>query len=63
MDDLRFNSISVIKGQWAGDYERLHAMEPRLRLERSLHAGLEPETVRYIKPALNLLSYRGFLQF
>ena len=39
MDDLRFyvlfNSISVISGRWAGDNERLCAMEPRLRLKRS----------------------------
>ena len=36
MDDLRsyvlFNSISVISGGLADDYERLCAMEPRLRL-------------------------------
>ena len=38
MDDLRFyvlfNSISVISGRWAGDRERLFAMELRLRLRR-----------------------------
>ena len=39
MNDLLFyvlfNSISVIWGRWAGDNERLCAMEPRLRLKRS----------------------------
>ena len=38
MDDRKFyalfNSISVISGRWAGDYEKLCAMEPRLRLTR-----------------------------
>ena len=38
MDDLRFsvlfNSISVILGRWADDYERLCAMGPHLRLRR-----------------------------
>ena len=39
MDDLRFyvlvNSISVISGKWEDDNERLCAMEPRLRLNKS----------------------------
>ena len=38
MDDLQFkvlfNSISVISGRYLGDFERLCAFEPRLRLER-----------------------------
>ena len=47
MDDLRFyvpfNSISVISGRWADDYERLCAMEPRLRLRRfRLGRGSKP---------------------
>ena len=33
MDD-RFNSISVISGRWAADYEKLRAMESCLRLTR-----------------------------
>ena len=44
-----FNSISVISGRWAGDKERLYAMEPRLRLKRSpSQAGLEPGTARSV---------------
>ena len=48
MDDLRFyvlfNSNSVISGRWAGDNERLCAIEPRLwlrrfRLERGSNSG------------------------
>ena len=38
MGDLRlvqFNGISVIPERWAGDNERLYAMEPRSRLKRS----------------------------
>ena len=50
MDDLRyvlFNSISVISGRWAGDNERLCAMEPRLRLSKSpSQAGLKPGNFR-----------------
>ena len=51
MDDLRlyilFNNISVISGRWVGDYERLCAMEPRLRLKRPPdQAGLKPGTAR-----------------
>ena len=47
MDDLQFYvlsaSISIISGRWAGDYERLFAMEPSLRSKRSPHrVGLEP---------------------
>ena len=41
-----FNSISVISRRWTGDNEKLYAMEPRLRLERSApRAGLEPRTI------------------
>ena len=44
-----FNSVSVISGRWADDYERLCAMEPRLRLKRSLpQAGLELTTARSV---------------
>ena len=72
MDDFRFyvlyNSISVISGQWVGDNGRLCAMEPYLRLKRSLpQAGLKPRAARSVcqhliyraRPALNILSYRG----
>ena len=57
MDDLRFyvlfNSISVISGRWAGYNERLCAMEPRLRLEKSSsQAELELMTVRSVGPRL-----------
>ena len=53
LDDLRFyvlfNSISVISGRWAGDNERLCAMEPRLRLRRSrLRWGIELGTARSV---------------
>ena len=48
-----FNSISVISGRWTGDNEKLYAMEPRLRLERSPpRAGLEPRTVQSIGQGL-----------
>ena len=34
---------------WLGDYERLCAMEPRLRLQRlPPPAGLEPKTARSV---------------
>ena len=40
---------SVILGQWEDDNERLCAMEPRLRLNRSsLQAGLELTTARSV---------------
>ena len=63
MNDLRFyvlvNSISVISGRWLGNYERLCAMEPRLRLKKSLsQAGLEPGTVRSADQGRQM-SYRG----
>ena len=46
---ILFNSISVISGRCMGDNERLHAMEPRVRLERfSPQAGLEPWTARSV---------------
>ena len=50
MDDLRFyilfNSISVVSGQWAGDNERLCAVEPSSPLKRSLlQVGLESGTL------------------
>ena len=59
INDLRsnvlLNSISVISGRWADDYERLCAMELRLRLKLSpLHAGLESETAKSIGQRLNL---------
>ena len=49
MNDLRFylllNSISVISGRRLGNIERLCAMEPGLRLKKSLpQAGLKPRT-------------------
>ena len=38
-----FNVISVISGQWKGEYERLGAMKRRLGLERiSPPAGFKP---------------------
>ena len=56
MGDLRyvlFNSISVISGRWAGDNERLCAMEPRLRLNKSpSQTGLEPESYRIMNFSL-----------
>ena len=47
MDNLQFyvlfKCISVIRGQWLDDNERLCATEPRLLLERfPTHAELEP---------------------
>ena len=64
MDYLRYyiilNSISVISGRWAGDTERLYAVELGLRLERSPHqAGLEPGIARSVGQSLIPLSYRG----
>ena len=48
-----FNSISVISGRWTGDNEKLCAMEPCLRLERSPpRAGLEPRTAPSIGQGL-----------
>ena len=57
MDDLQvyviFNSISVISGRWADDYERLYAMELCLRLQRSSpQAGLEATTARSVGQSL-----------
>ena len=54
MDDLRlyvlFNSISVISGRWTDDNEMLCAIEPCLRLKRSLpQAGFELSTVRSVE--------------
>ena len=51
MDGLQFyvllNSVSVISGRWTDGYERLCAMESRLRLKRSPpQAGIEPGTAR-----------------
>ena len=51
MDDVRsyvlLNSFSVISGRRTGNNERQCAMEPRLRLKRSLpQMGLETETVK-----------------
>ena len=44
-----FNNVSVISGRWADDYERLCAMEPPLRLLKSLpQAGLELTTARSV---------------
>ena len=41
MDDLQFyilfNTVTVISGRWDNDYERLCAMELRLRLGRFCH--------------------------
>ena len=43
------NNISVIWGQWAGDNERLCALESRLRFKRyPPQAGLEPGTPRSV---------------
>ena len=63
MNDLQFyvlvNSILVSSGRWLGNYERLCAMEPRLRLKKSLpQAGLEPGTARSADQRRQL-SYRG----
>ena len=44
-----FNRISVISGRSVGDYERLYAVELRLRLESVLPpVGLEPGTARSV---------------
>ena len=52
-DFTNFYSISVISGRWTGDNEKLCAMEPRLRLERSPpRAGLEPRTAPSIGQGL-----------
>ena len=41
--------ILVISGHWVGDKERLYAVEPYLRLKRSLpQAGLEPLIARSV---------------
>ena len=63
MNDLRFyvlvSSISVISGRWLGNYERLCAKDPRLRLKKSMpQAGLEPGTARSADQRRQL-SYRG----
>ena len=57
MDDLRFyvlfNSVSVISRQRTDDNERLYAMEPRLRLNRSPpQAGIEAGTARSVDQRL-----------
>ena len=40
---ILFNSISIISGQWADDYEKLCAVEPSLRLRRfCLKQGSKP---------------------
>ena len=50
-----FNNILVISRRWTGDSEKLCAMEPRLRLNRSPpRAGLEPVTAR---PTDQLFTY------
>ena len=56
---VRFNSISVISGQWKIDNERLCAVELHLWLRRfCLERG--SNLVRWIsRPALNPLSYWG----
>ena len=66
MDVLRFyvlfNSISVILGRWAGDNERLCAMEPRLRLKTHSYlalGGARTNDREISWPALNPLNYRG----
>lgn len=57
MDDylrgyVHFNSISMVSGQWLGDYEGMYAINPRLRLGRfSPQAELEPLD-RYISHRL-----------
>ena len=61
MDDLRFyvlfNNISVISGQWEGDYERLSAIEPCLLFKRfPPSVRLEPGAAR---SAGNPFSYWG----
>ena len=65
MDDLRyvlFNSISVISGRWAGDNERLCAMEPRLRLSKSpSQAGLKPGNFRIMNFSLFQYTNCGIL--
>ena len=46
---LFYNSISVISGQWAGDNQRMCAMEPRLQMKKSSpQAGLEPGAARSV---------------
>ena len=66
MDDLQvyvlFNSISVISGLWAGDNERLCAMESCLCLKRlPPHTGLDSRIASSVglHAVLNPLSYRG----
>ena len=41
-----FNSISVISGRWAGDNERMCAMEPLLRLRRFRLEGARTRDAR-----------------
>ena len=46
---LLFNIVSVISGRWADDNERLCAIEPRSRLQRSSpQAWLEITTARAV---------------
>ena len=55
--------ISVISGWWVGNNEKLCAMEPHLRLERSLsQEGLKPQTAREAGQCLllNPLSHHNF---
>ena len=52
---ILFNSISVISGQWAGDNERLCAVEPSLRLKISwLQAELKPGITRSVGQGFTL---------
>ena len=63
MDDLLFyvlfNSISVTSELWADGNERLHALEPHLRLRRFALQGIQTWDCLISKPALKPLSVDG----
>ena len=66
MDDLGFyillNSISVISGGQSGDYGRLLAGEPRVRLER-YQAGLKTGNAIAVGQHFNYLATRSLRSF
>ena len=62
-DFTSFSTVFQSSGQWADDNEMLCAMEPRLWLRR-FHVERGSNSDRYIsRPALNLLSYWGSLDW
>ena len=59
MNDVRFTSFSTVfqSGRWANDYERLCAMELRLRLDIFFsRAGLELRTARSVGLRVNMVN-------